>query len=212
MLFGVDLIVQLWIVDLLEAGASYLSEVPGQGCDLVLPVGDGRSVADLLASSQCAGVGVESAGCGNPCHQRQLAGSRVAGFSRIQCCCRQVVEGPGRIRNPNYGEDAGMLIISIDPEELILDQRPACCEAIDLAHVLRLDRCRVILASGGIVDRYLGIIVVGCPFALAIPEIGLAVNMVGAAIGDRRNDSSGGASVLSRVDAGVDGKLANRGS
>ena len=59
MLFGVDLIVQLWSIDLLEAGASHRADVPGQGRDLGCPGGDGRSVADLLANRQCASVAVE---------------------------------------------------------------------------------------------------------------------------------------------------------
>ena len=104
-----------------------------------------------------------------------------------------------------------MLIVGIDPEELILDQRPACGEAIDLAQIFRLDIRGDVGVCGGTVLRNLGIIVVGCPLALAIPEIGLPVQMVGAAIGDGGDDASSSAAVLSRVDAGVDGKLANRG-
>src|SRR6202012_617817 len=41
-------------------------------------------------------------------------------------------------------------------------------------------------------------------------EIRFAVDVVGDALGHRVDDAAGGASVFSRVDAGVDGELANR--
>src|ERR1035441_7347885 len=103
-----------------------------------------------------------------------------------------------------------MLIVGIDPEELVLDERSAGRETVNLAQVLRFEMD----GRTGVADQQWlrGEIVHGVPVTFAIPEVGLAVDLVGAALRDGGNDASGGAAVLSRVDASIDGKLAHCGS
>ena len=98
----------------------------------------------------------------------------------------------------------GVLIVRVDPEELVLDECAAHGKAVDLAQILGLDVLRDILTCAGAEEGHGGVIVVGVPVALAIPEVSLAVDLIGAALGDRGDDASGSTAVLSRVDAGVD--------
>src|ERR1035438_6878908 len=100
-----------------------------------------------------------------------------------------------------------MLVIGIDPEELVLDQRPTGSEAINLAQILWFDVRFDIDAihQGG--DE--GVVIHGIPVAFTVIEIGLTVELVCAALGDRGDDAASGAAVLRRVDAGVDCELAD---
>src|ERR1035437_2372738 len=225
MLLGCDLPVELGGVDLLVAearrepkfGAGAEAEIGDWGCAGIAADGDvgvavkhsspvvgGLSVADALARGQGAGIGVVDGGAGSA---DQLAGCGVTGFSRGQRGLRQSVELLGIIWNAKHRKDVCVLVIGIDPEELVLDQRPADREAINLAQIFWLDVRSDIDATHQGGDE--GVVVHGRPFAFAIPEIGLPVELVGAALGDRGDDAAGGAPVLSRVDAGVDGKLAD---
>ncbi len=61
----------------------------------------------------------------------------------------------------------------------------------------------------GIQKRLFGVIVKCIPIALTVIEVSLAVDLVGAALGHRGDNSTGSAAVFGGVNPGVDGELAD---
>src|ERR1035438_9793641 len=93
-----------------------------------------------------------------------------------------------------------MLIERIHPEQLVLDQRAAGGEAVDLAQILRLQVLRSVKPGGGVESIDRGVVVECIPLALAVVEVSLAVQLVSTALGDRVDHAAGGAAILRRID------------
>ena len=109
-------------------------------------------------------------------------------------------EGIGRIGGARCaGEVPLALIVGVEPEELVAEQRTADAEAPLLAPVLRL--VDVGLKGVGVRDlrRQQGVGIRRAEVVVAIVEEELAVELVAAALGDGVDDAAGGASILGGV-------------
>src|SRR5580692_7731925 len=110
------------------------------------------------------------------------------------------------------GEDVVVCVEGVDPEQLVLDERTAYREAVNLSQVLGFEwgAGKAISACGRVLRGYgfVGEGVVGSPFALPIVEICFAVELIRATFGYRIDNASGRAAILCCVHPGVDRKLA----
>src|SRR5277367_3173217 len=143
MLFLVDLPVELRLIDLLITGTRNQPEIGVQVADTL---GIFRCACSISGQpetcSQCAGLRIKCIGSGG--RARKIARGQVAGRGGRQRRIWQRVKR-GRIgRYSSQREDSAVLIVGVQEEQLVLDDRTAGRKSVDLANVLRLERSRYV--------------------------------------------------------------------
>ena len=105
-----------------------------------------------------------------------------------------------------------MLVVGVVPEQLVFDNRAASREAVEFAQILGLEREGAEGVATRAVGRGRGVghqRREGCPLALTVKEVDLAVQLIGAALGYGGDDTACRAAILGRVHTGVYRKLAH---
>ena len=201
MVLAVDLPVQLGHVDDLIAGARHGAEI-GQKAGETRTVGGGASIIvdQREASRQGAGLTVQSVVRVGRSAAGEYTRCESAGRSARQSGIRQREERRGRVGLGGSGEVAVMLVVGVLPEELVLDDGAASGKAPDPARVGWLvgRSGEGVFAGSGVLHAggVVGVGIEGTPGALAVVEVGGAVNLVATAIGHRVDDGAGCAAIL----------------